>query len=86
MIDGVAPDVACTHPPDLIALSMPSPSSSPGILRSVTTTSTGLVRSVVERFAAALRDRHLVAGAAQADREELAHRLLVVDDQDLSHA
>jgi hypothetical protein len=27
-----------------------------------------------------------VTGAAQADREELAHRLLVVDDQDLTHA
>jgi hypothetical protein len=27
-----------------------------------------------------------VAGAAQADRQEVAHRLLVVDDEDLAHA
>jgi hypothetical protein len=26
-----------------------------------------------------------VAGTTQTDREELAHRLLVVDDQDLAH-
>src|SRR5262249_2541883 len=44
-----------------------------------------LCAQVFERLAAALRNRDLVTGPPQADPEKLAHRLLVVDYEDLPH-
>src|SRR5262249_949959 len=45
-----------------------------------------LAAQLLDGVAAAVRQRDLVPRAAQADPEELAHRLLVVDYEDLSHA
>src|SRR5262249_2275581 len=41
---------------------------------------------LLDGVAAAVRQRDLVPRAAQADPEELAHRLFVVDYEDLCHA
>ena len=72
--------------PVLIALRMPRPSSCAGHLE---VGDDDVERARLAAAAAprvgALGDGHRVAGAAQADREELAHRLLVVDDEDSPH-
>ena len=44
--------------------------------------STGSRSSSVDRRAAVLGEQHLVAFAPQHDRQQLAHRPLVVDDED----
>ena len=48
--------------------------------------STGSRSSSLDRRAAVLGEQHLVAFAPQHDRQQLAHRSLVVDDEDARRA
>ena len=71
--------------PDLTASRIASPSRSPDMRSRSRRRRTALPAQLAERGRDGLGRGHRVTGAAQTDREELAHRALVVDDQDLPH-
>ena len=58
------------------------PSSWPGITMSVSSRSTLRGSANVERIVRALGDDHVIPERVQLQRRDLAHRLVVVDDQD----
>ena len=85
--DGVEPGAAVyLTVPLLIAVSRPSPST---LARHAQVGHDDVERWVERSTSSAsrpvVRGPHLVTGAPQADREKLAHRLLVVDDEDPAH-